>query len=79
MNFTLVPPPLRVAFVNAGCLVWNVLLDYIAHNANKDRLEEEGGGDAEAGGRELATLRRHKTMNELGVRPELIKSYPTHK
>lgn len=32
VNFSLVPPQHRVVFVNTWNLVWNTVMDYIAHN-----------------------------------------------
>jgi len=75
VNFTYVPVQLRVAFVNAGCLVWNVLLDFIAHNANEDRLKDEQKEPAGVGRRK--SLRREKGKGESFAAQ--IGSYPTHK
>ncbi|CAD7946762.1 unnamed protein product [Amoebophrya sp. A25] len=36
-NFSIVPPQYRVLSVNLGCLVWNVILDYL----NGDAAEEQ--------------------------------------
>lgn len=31
INFTVIPPARRVVFINAVCVVWNVVIDHLAH------------------------------------------------
>mmetsp|Transcript_107217 Transcript_107217/g.342061 ORF Transcript_107217/g.342061 Transcript_107217/m.342061 type:complete len:205 (-) Transcript_107217:125-739(-) len=38
VNFGYVAPAYRTAFMNIGCLVWNVILDFIANNPPKEGL-----------------------------------------
>ena len=45
INFSVVPPYLRVAVMNVGCLAWNVLIDYIAQDA---RIKTGEGAIAQA-------------------------------
>eukprot|EP00931_Biecheleriopsis_adriatica_P048494 TRINITY_DN28013_c0_g1_i1.p1 TRINITY_DN28013_c0_g1~~TRINITY_DN28013_c0_g1_i1.p1 ORF type:complete len:114 (-),score=10.55 TRINITY_DN28013_c0_g1_i1:290-631(-) len=40
MNFSVVPQHYRVLVLCAGCLVWNIVNDYIAHNAAKTLADE---------------------------------------
>lgn len=35
LNFSIVPVPQRVLFMNGACLFWNVILDFISHDKHE--------------------------------------------
>lgn len=43
VNFGFIPPANRTAFMNVGCLAWNVILDYIANNTAESATPDSKG------------------------------------